>query len=216
MAKWWPPLLQDSGIQIVYSSTIYGRVFILFYIIVTRFVNYSRGVVGWHLRGIWQFPVPPTIRVFLFLLLRNKLLTGEVMLRRNFNSTGACALCNSGNLESAYHLFFQCPYALRIWEGIQGHLGMGIVIQADSVELTWSHSAAAYASRPAMRCRWQIFFSIGCWAIWQQRNSKIFENKIMRDDLLIGWIISEATLWETSNTIRRRRTSNNAVQLSES
>lgn len=134
-------------------------------------------------------------------------MTKEIMQRRQFNCNGDCVLCESNQLESALHLFFQCGYSIRIWEGISAYLGTPILVNAGTVELIWERSSSRFRRSQMARNRWKIFFSAGCWAIWRQRNSIIFEGKRLPVDVVINWIIREAALWEANcGSIGRRRT----------
>lgn len=187
-----PPTLNDSDDELIWRWSPNGK-----YSASSIYtVMIGAGLVAWRFTGIWKFSIPPSIKIFLYLLLRDKLLTKEVMLRRQFNCNGSCVLCDSAQLESAVHLFFQCQFAIKIWDGIAVYLGNQIRVDADSVELTWIRSAIPFRHRRTARMRWQVFFPAVCWAIWRQRNLKIFEEKLLPVDVIIQWIIREASLWE--------------------
>lgn len=129
--------------------------------------------MDWRFKHIWKLPIPPSTKVFLFLMLRDKLLTKEVMLRRQFNCSVACVLCDSNQLETATHLFLQCEYARAIWEGIGNFLGTTMLVNAIDVQQAWLRSTQRLRSSPRARRRWQIHGAAVCWAIWRQRNSQI-------------------------------------------
>ncbi|XP_078159587.1 uncharacterized protein LOC144555214 [Carex rostrata] len=92
------------------------------------------GRVKWHFRKIWNFSIPPTIKVFIFLLLQGKLLTKDVMQRRNFGCTLECVLCQDCQLETAVHLFFKCNYASAIWDKLASDTGTDLVVMAETVQ----------------------------------------------------------------------------------
>ncbi|KAF3327124.1 zinc-binding in reverse transcriptase [Carex littledalei] len=94
----------------------------------------------WEFRvDIWRYAIPLTVKIFVsYLLLKDKILTREVMIRGNFNCPdNACSLCETGNLESALHLFFQCPYSLDIWNRVNNSMGCDILVQGNSVQEIW-------------------------------------------------------------------------------
>lgn len=66
------------------------------------------GRIFWPLRQTWGYSIPPTVKIFIHLLLLDKILTREVMQRRNFHCSLECALCDSQEPETAKHLFFDC------------------------------------------------------------------------------------------------------------
>lgn len=156
----------------------------------------TSGKIGGRFNSIWSYRIPPSIKVFLFLLINEKLLTREVMIRRQFNCPTECPLCNSGILESALHLFFQCTFAKLIWAGICNYLGCSIQLDVLSVHEFWYEASNRYRESVRTRRRWQVFIAAGCWAIWRQRNLKIFEEGGATASVVIDWIIREATLWE--------------------
>ena len=67
------------------------------------------------LNSIWKAKVTPTMRIFFLLLLNNRILTQEVMPRRNFSFQHRCCMCANCPSESTVHLFFFCPYAVHLW-----------------------------------------------------------------------------------------------------
>ena len=61
-------------------------------------------------------------KFFFWLLLRDKLNTRNLLRRKDraiddYN----CVLCNNGVEESAFHLFFECPFSQSCWDSINIH-----------------------------------------------------------------------------------------------
>ncbi|XP_078178924.1 uncharacterized protein LOC144573109 [Carex rostrata] len=155
------------------------------------------GRIKWEFVGIWRFSVPNSVKFFLFLLLRDKLLTRESMLHRQFHCIDtSCPMCSSDTLESALHLFFQCNYSLEIWHKVSLLVNCTILCPANSIKETWRLSARLCSGSRARWKKWQVIFASVCWMIWRQRNSKIFEGKCVPTDLVVEWIVRRATLWE--------------------
>lgn len=144
------------------------------------------GLEKWEFRGIWSLPIPSSTKIFLFLLLKDKLLTRDVMIRRNFNCpTEWCPMCHANQLETGFHLFFTCAYAGELWSSLNHYLGRQILILGSSVQETWRLSRQA--SNPRLRTDWHVFFSATLWFIWRQRNMRIFENRLILPDVVIRW-----------------------------
>lgn len=159
----------------------------------------SGGLIKWEFKAIWKYSIPPTVKVFRYLLLKERLLTREVMIYRNFNCTDTvCSLCDTGVLESAIHLFFECPFAKAIWNSLSCFLGDEFLGRGRTVLEIWRRSSANLKHKPAIRTRGECFLSAGCWMIWRQRNNMIFEQREVVHDVVTQWIVSEATLWETN------------------
>lgn len=102
----------------------------------------SAGRVNWHFNKIWKLCIPPTVRVFIFLLLKGKILTRDVMLRRHFQCKPNCVLCDNNQDEFALHLLFTCSYAQRVWHKVSAITGINMLDVKDSIQETWMASAA--------------------------------------------------------------------------
>jgi hypothetical protein len=66
--------------------------------------------------------LPHKIKVFLWLVLRNKILTKDNLKKRNWQGSDGCVFC--GLLESINHLFFDCLVARYVWRVIQVSLNL--------------------------------------------------------------------------------------------
>lgn len=139
------------------------------------------GKIRWPFTGIWKLKLPPTVKGFLFLFLKGKILTREVLRRRNFQCELRCEMCNDQQVESALHLFFRCRHAQAIWSG----LGLRGGNQYQTVGESWKEVSD----------RDSILASSAIWELWKCRNRAIFDNKKVAIDVTVQWIIHEATLW---------------------
>ncbi|XP_078173283.1 uncharacterized protein LOC144567103 [Carex rostrata] len=151
------------------------------------------GRIAWSFKQIWKYRIPPTVRIFIHLLLSGKILTRDVMQRRNFNCPLHCELCNGTARESAIHLFFECNYAIQTWSGVVHAAAIPSPSVQESVQRTWSTSTPRSKTE---RTKWSIVMACTCWNLWKQRNKAIFEGKRILPDILAEWIVSEATLGE--------------------
>jgi zinc-binding in reverse transcriptase len=65
---------------------------------------------------VWKTKAPLTIRIFYFLVLHDKLLTQQIMRRRNIlHGDGSYIMYQNDPLKLMPHLFFFCPIAVKIW-----------------------------------------------------------------------------------------------------
>jgi zinc-binding in reverse transcriptase len=81
---------------------------------------------------VWKSKVRLTLRVFFILLLHDKVLTKDVMIRRKFTVTQGCVLCGQCPSESANHLFCLCPVAVQIWKAMGDPIGMRMIAFRDT------------------------------------------------------------------------------------
>jgi len=58
--------------------------------------------------------IPPSKSLVAWRLMQEKLPTDENLLKRGCYLPSTCNLCKNSH-EFAFHLFFDCPYAIRIW-----------------------------------------------------------------------------------------------------
>ena len=65
-------------------------------------------------RRIWRNRIPLKIRVFLWLLLRRRLMTRSLRQRMVPNASAECAMCGA-ILEDCDHIFIRCPVAQAVW-----------------------------------------------------------------------------------------------------
>lgn len=66
-------------------------------------------------RTVWQLPVKPKLKHFLWKCLHNWLAMGSVMKRRGLRIDETCKRCGLGE-ETIEHLFFQCHESSLIWK----------------------------------------------------------------------------------------------------
>lgn len=155
------------------------------------------GKVTWKHNLIWNCRVPPNVKVFAFLLMRNKLLTHEVMLRRGFQCEPHCQTCGRCGIESAMHLFFRCSYAREAWSRIADEVGFEIMSQGASLSKTWEVSALEARRKGGFKeLQWATFFISACWQIWKSRNGKNFRGEQVPIRILVSRIIEESRLWQ--------------------
>jgi len=116
---------------------------------------------------IWSSMVCKKIKVFIWLLFRDRINSRNILRRKNFdldNDDFSCVLCDQGIEETTYHLIFECPFSTRCW---------------DYLHLYWDHSLNFFAMMHAAKHQSDIqffmeIFVVASWEIWKQRNGKIF------------------------------------------
>jgi hypothetical protein len=64
---------------------------------------------------IWKAQAPPKCKFFVWLLLQDRLWTAARLQVRGWKNNYFCALCVR-NLETAQHLFFECPFSRAVWQ----------------------------------------------------------------------------------------------------
>ena len=102
----------------------------------------SFGEVGLHYRHIWKTKIPYKIKIFVWMLEQNAILTKYNMIRRRWVGDPTCYFCSLP--ESCGHLFFQCHVAKAVWGGgryvfwcKQHPTGRGAIQKLDTDLVAW-------------------------------------------------------------------------------
>lgn len=66
------------------------------------------GKVRWKYEFLWSCNAPIKVKIFAVLVLRERILTHDVMDRRGISCELRCHLCDSCEMENACHLLFEC------------------------------------------------------------------------------------------------------------
>jgi hypothetical protein len=116
---------------------------------------------------IWKSKCLPKLKVFLWLLLMDRLNTKDRMLRKHWevNDGPHCVLCDQNVLETRDHLFFLCPFAVNCWNRIGIFWDCSLSISDRLLE----------ARRLLAKPFFLEVFASSAWNIWIERNGIIFK-----------------------------------------
>jgi hypothetical protein len=116
---------------------------------------------------IWKIKVPLKIKVFLWLLHRQAILTKDNLVKKNWHINVMCYFSNS--YETIQHLFFECALTKFIWRVIEITFGLAIPLNIKHVfsELVQRMNEK---DKKLLYVRMDAIF----WSIWLSRNDLIF------------------------------------------
>ena len=115
-------------------------------------------------RRVWKSRTPLKIRIFVWLLLQQRLMTRSLRQRMAPESAADCVLCEA-NLENCEHLFVLCPISQAVWRLVDVARPT-----LTSLEDFWR----SIEDGPYRRAtEWNLIFAM-LWAIWINRNEVIF------------------------------------------
>jgi len=83
---------------------------------------------------IWNPDIPPSKSLMVWRLMLNKIPTDDNLMIRGCQLASVCNLCLQ-NTESSMHLFFSCPYVIKLWSWLPSTLNM--VFQFNSIDDIW-------------------------------------------------------------------------------
>jgi len=73
----------------------------------------SKAESGIYHKRIWKGKIPAKIKIFLWLMTNNAILTKDNLQKMKWQGDPSCAFCDC--VETVSHLFFQCPVVKVIW-----------------------------------------------------------------------------------------------------
>nr|XP_051201804.1 uncharacterized protein LOC127315350 [Lolium perenne] len=127
-------------------------------------------------------------------------LVQTTMLRQNIPDAITWLLSKDGSYtaSSAYKIHFEG----QIWQGVaswrnSGPLAPSVWALEKSFSAVW-HKILASAL-PCHRKGTKSIFTLVCWAIWRERNSRIFQGKLAPKSAIIACIRDEAREWAFAN-----------------
>jgi hypothetical protein len=146
-------------------------------------------------RFLWKSKLPQKIKVFIWLVITNKILTKDNLKKRNWKGSSECCFC--GGLESIDHLFFKCSIARFVWRVVQ------IALNLDSIPKNIGEICDRWMNKSKDRISNLMIFCCGAmfWAIWRTRNDWFFGEKILLDPTNIIFL---CCFWLDSWAIHQR------------
>jgi hypothetical protein len=81
--------------------------------------------------AVWNNWVPPKCKLFVCLMLQDRVWMADQLQKRGWTNYGVCQLYKR-EPESAAHLLFKCRYSVRIWNSLLSWLEIISVISVDT------------------------------------------------------------------------------------
>ncbi len=120
---------------------------------------------------LWSLKIPLKVKTFVWLVLRRRILTRDILLKRGWSGPTNCVYCLSP-VETADHLFVTCASAKTLLEGLM--FNKLEVRHCSAVDGLWEVSAL---KQGALGKRALTTIAATWWAIWLERNGRVFDNK---------------------------------------
>lgn len=101
-----------------------------------------------------------------------KISTIDALRRKGLILTNICNLCKKDG-ESMDHILMHCPFSWEVWFEILRDFGVRWVCPRDLKSLLAAWRSKAFSGRGNKI--WRLALAAICWAIWLERNSRVFE-----------------------------------------
>lgn len=151
------------------------------------------GKTKWPFMEIWSSKAPQTVKFFAVMMLKDKLLSHEVMERRHIHCELKCVVCNDCPKKSSLHLLFLCAYATHVWFIVSNMLGYRLMHQAMTVQDIWLVSREARGGKK--KKEWVTQFMCTLWSLWKHRNEVVFGGTRVEPRILAERIVQDCELW---------------------
>ncbi|KAL5716954.1 hypothetical protein ACHQM5_010053 [Ranunculus cassubicifolius] len=145
-------------------------------------------------KRIWDVEVPFRICFFVWMVYLGRIQTMENLNERGMGLTNLCVLCEDGEEEDVNHLFLKCRCAKELWEWFYGSFGVPWM-RPNSVKGALGLELIHHSLSPKARWIANHLPKAIMWAIWNERNRRIFEHKAQEwsrvrldvQDLMFNW-----------------------------
>ncbi|XP_022003143.1 uncharacterized protein LOC110900567 [Helianthus annuus] len=138
-------------------------------------LRYRDDKVTWA-NAVWFTQCIPRHSFHLWLVIKDKLKTQDRMSVWEAGSATnlqlmCCPLCKYDR-DSRDHLFFQCPYASKVWGLVRNMVDMGNVTNTWSSIMQWMETNTNSRTLEHIICK--IMVAASTYYIWQERNKRLF------------------------------------------
>lgn len=122
---------------------------------------------------IWRAKIPLKIKIFIWLIQQNAILTKDNLIRRNWKGNKFCAFCNEE--ETISHLFFECVVVKYVWSIIALTIGANCRPELAEQYMVWIQKFL-----PSGKKFHIVGLAAVIWATWKIRNRACFEKKLIK------------------------------------
>ena len=156
--------------------------------------------------------IPHKIKVFTWLVALGRVNTSEVLQKKRPSTTlypSWCVMCKR-DAEKVDHLFIHCSYASHIWWKILQISGLYWVVPTSCFDLL--SGQARYFKGKEKKIIFNQFLAATLWAIWGERNNRIFQDCASSTeelwDKICFWVaiwlknVKEFRFWSCSDLLR--------------
>jgi hypothetical protein len=143
---------------------------------------------------VWQAHAQPKCKFFVWLVMRNRILTAENMIKKGWPCFHICSFCLCSH-ETTKHLLVDCNYAEVVWNLIAAALSLpnyATMAAAGGLD-AWVQVLSKIGSKKDRKTNIGVL-CIFWWILWKERNNRIFESSVKSAQRLAGIILEEAKL----------------------
>lgn len=121
-------------------------------------------------KKIWKAKLPLKIKILMWLIHQNSILTKNNLSRRGWNGDSKCMFCREN--ESILHLLFECSMAKYVWSIVEMVVGGDCKPSSFDQFCYWVKIFIPRAEKLHL-----VGLAGICWALWRTRNNVCFDGK---------------------------------------
>ncbi|KAG7594637.1 Ribonuclease H-like superfamily [Arabidopsis thaliana x Arabidopsis arenosa] len=123
---------------------------------------------------VWRVTAPERVRVFLWLVGNQVLMTNAERSRRHLSSTDVCPVCKGG-VETILHILRDCPAMMGIWTRILPPRKRRTFFDKSLLEWVFDNLSD---ENEYCESTWATMFAMAVWWSWKWRCDNVFGNNI--------------------------------------
>lgn len=139
---------------------------------------------------LWKVKVPLKVKILMWLLVKGRLLTRDVLLARGLVLTASNCPCCDLEFETCQHLFLLCSYVQPVWSHLRR---LGFCTPTD-FNAFWS--SVRQPKRIQQLCDLTVMAVVSC--LWRERNARIFMASSKSSETLLHEILSLIHFWSAT------------------
>jgi hypothetical protein len=132
---------------------------------------------------LWEVKAPMRVRIFTWLMLRNRILTQDNLIRRGWQIANICYLCRQ-NQESVKCMFGTCKYTAGVYREMRRHMNF-----------TWTQKEYASGIIKSVHMETRQILVTVCFVVWRERCRRIFRQECKTPRILMNEIEQEIGSW---------------------
>jgi mannosylglycoprotein endo-beta-mannosidase len=156
---------------------------------------------------IWRLKVPLKIKAFIWLIVKNRILTKINLAKKGWKGSVLCEFC--GGNEDMNHLFFECPMAKYNWNVASCALGIG------TKPVNFYDLCQNWLQKFTGRDRIVVMVGTAAllWNLWKTRNASCFQQKFHNNPTEV--IFSMCRLMDDWNFLQKEKVQELVRRVSE-
>ena len=129
-------------------------------------------------KSMWRVVAPERVRVFLWLVGNQAIMTNAERYRRHLSGTDVCQVCKGG-VETILHVLRDCPAMEGIWSRFVSSTKRQAFFSMPLLEWLYRN---LYDNDAQNEIPWATTFALGVWWGWKWRCGNVFgDNRLWRD-----------------------------------